>query len=323
MGRYVLGRLAQAVPLLLLITLIVFCLTLLLPGGPLAQYASDPSVNAADLDRLRHDYGLDQPAPLRYMQWLGAMLRGDLGTSYVNHEPVAELIAERLPNTLLLQGLALLVTVAIAVPLGILAAIRQHSWVDYLATFLSSVGHAVPTFWSGLLAIIFFAVQFRAWGLPALPATGMVTLGSSGGSLADRAAHLVLPVAVLAFFNASQYTRYVRSGTLDVLSQDYLRTARAKGLGERTVLVRHMLRNSAVPLVTLLALEVPALFSGAVVVESIFAWPGMGRLFLDSAQRFDYPVLLGLVTVVATLVVIAAVACDLAYAWLDPRIRLG
>ncbi len=323
MQRYVLGRLAQAVPLLLLITLLVFGLTLLLPGGPLAQFADDPSLSAADFQQLRHYYGLDQPAPVRYVQWLGGMLRGDFGTSYASHQPVATLIGERLPNTLLLQGLALLATLAIALPLGVLAAVRQHSWVDYLATLLSSVGHAVPTFWSGLLAIIFFAVQLRAWGLPALPATGMVTLGANGGGLPDRLAHLILPVAVLALFNASQYTRYVRTAMLDVLGQDYLRTGRAKGLGERAVIVRHALRNAALPVVTLLALEVPALFSGAVVVESIFAWPGMGRLFLDSAQRFDYPVLLGLVTIVATLVIVMALACDLVYAWLDPRIRLA
>ena len=322
MQRYVLGRLVQAVPLLLLITLLVFGLTLLLPGGPLAQYAADPSISAADLQQLRHYYGLDQPAPVRYLQWLGSMLRGDFGISYATHQPVATLIADRLPNTLLLQGLALVVTLVIALPLGVLAAVRQHSWVDYLATLLSSIGHAVPTFWSGLLLIVLFAVQFRAWGLPALPATGMVTLGPSGGSVPDRVSHLVLPVAVLALFNASQYTRHVRTAMLEVLGQDYLRTGRAKGLGERAVIVRHVVRNAALPVVTLLALEVPALFSGAVVVESIFAWPGMGRLFLDSALRFDYPVLLGLVTIVAVLVIFTALVCDLVYAWLDPRIRL-
>jgi len=301
----------------------VFGLTQLLPGGSLAQYAADPSMSAADLQQLRHYYGLDLPAPVRYLQWLGSMLRGDFGTSYESHQPVATLIAERLPNTLLLQGLALLFTLAIALPLGLLAAVRQHSWVDYVATLLSSVGHAIPTFWSGLLVIILFAVQFRAWGLPALPATGMVTLGANGGGLPDRLAHLVLPVAILAFFNASQYTRYVRTAMLDVLGQDYLRTGRGKGLDERAVIVRHALRNAALPVVTMLALEVPALFSGAVVVESIFGWPGMGRLFLDSAQHFDYPVLLGLVTIVATLVIVMALVCDLAYAWLDPRIRLA
>ena len=322
MQQYVLMRMAQAVALLLLITLLVFGLTLLLPGGPLAQFAAEPSMTAADLQQLRHYYGLDQPPPVRYVQWLGAMLSGDFGKSYATRQPVASLIAERLPNTLLLQGIALLMTFAIALPLGVAAATRQHSWVDYLATFVSSVGHAIPTFWSGLLAIIFFAVQFRAWGLPALPATGMVTLGASGGSLSDRVAHLVLPVAVLALFNASQYTRYVRTSMLDVLGQDYLRTARAKGLAERALIVRHAVRNAALPVVTLLALEIPTLFSGAVVVESIFAWPGMGRLFLDSAVRFDYPVLLGLVTIVAPLVVVSALACDLAYAWLDPRLRL-
>jgi len=164
----------------------------------------DAGMSAADLQQLNRYYGLDQPAPVRYVQWLGGMLRGDFGSSYASHQPVATLIAERLPNTLLLQGLALLATLAIALPLGILAAVRQHTWVDYFATLLSSVGHAVPTFWSGLLAIIFFAVQFRAWGLPALPATGMITLGTSGGSLPDRLAHPVLPVAVLALLNASQ-----------------------------------------------------------------------------------------------------------------------
>jgi peptide/nickel transport system permease protein len=203
MQRYMLGRLAQALPLLLLITLVVFGLTLLLPGGPLAEYTTDPSMTAADLQQLSHYYGLDQPAPARYLRWLGSMLQGDFGISFATHQPVAIVIGERLPNTLLLQGLALLVTLAIALPLGVLAAVRQHSWVDYLATLLSSVGHAVPTFWSGLLGIIFFAVQLRAWGLPALPATGTATLGANGGGLADRIAHLVLPVAVLARFNAS------------------------------------------------------------------------------------------------------------------------
>jgi len=322
MQRYVLMRLAQTMPLLVLITLLVFGLTLLLPGGPLAQFASDPSLSPADLQQLRHDYGLDEPAPLRYAQWLGAMLRGDFGNSYASREPVTTLIEERLPNTLLLQGIALLLTLAIALPLGVAAAVHRHSWVDYLATFVCSVGHAVPTFWSGLLAIMLFAVQFRAWGLPALPATGMVTLGASGGSVPDRIAHLVLPVAILALFNASQYTRYVRTSMLDVLGQDYLRTARAKGLAERALIVRHALRNAALPVVTLLALEIPTLFSGAVVVESIFAWPGMGRLFLDSAVRFDYPVLLGLVTIAAGLVILTALLCDVVYAWLDPRIRL-
>jgi peptide/nickel transport system permease protein len=322
MQRYVLMRLVQAIPLLLVITLLVFGLTLLLPGGPLAQFASDPSMSASDLQQLRHDYGLDQPVPVRYLEWLGGMLHGDWVTSYASHEPVAKLIEERLPNTLLLQGIALVATLLIALPLGIVAALRQHSWVDYAATFVCSVANAVPTFWSGLLLIILFAVQFHAWGLPALPATGMVTLGASGGSLPDRAAHLALPVAVLVLFNASQYTRYVRTSMLDVLGQDYLRTARAKGFAEHGLIVRHVLRNAVLPVITLLALDVPLLFSGAVVVESIFAWPGMGRLFLDSAVRFDYPVLLGLVTMVAVLVIVIALLCDLVYASLDPRIRL-
>jgi peptide/nickel transport system permease protein len=322
MAGYLIGRLGQLVSMLFAISLLVFGLTLFLPEGPLAQFAVEPSMSAADLADLSRYYGLDQPPPTRYLRWAGALLRGDLGTSYATHQPVATLIGERLPNTLLLQSISLLASLVIAIPVGALAATRPHSPFDYLASALTSLGHAIPPFWSSLLAIMFFAVQLRSWGWPALPATGMVSLGPGGGSLVDRAAHLVLPVAVLALFNASHYSRQIRGAMLDVLRQDYLRTAHAKGLSERAVLLRHALRNAALPVVTVLALDLPNLFSGAVVVESVFAWPGMGRLFVESALRFDYPALMALAMLVALLVSLSMLFCDVVYMLLDPRVSL-
>src|SRR5712691_11381027 len=304
MSRYVVRRLMEAVPLLLLVTVAVFIVLQVLPGGPLSAYESDPTLSTTDIALLREHFGMSEPIPVRYVRWLGAIVRGDLGYSLITHQPVATAIRDRLPNTLLLQGLAFLATLAIAVPVGTVSAVRQYSWLDHLATLFAFAGHAVPTFWSGLLAIIVFAVLFKELGLPSLPASGMTTLGAPSGP-GDRIAHLVLPVAVLAFFNAAHYTRYVRACMLDVLHDDYIQTARAKGLKDVAVVFRHALRNAALPLITVVALDFPALFSGTVVVESIFAWPGMGRLFLDSAQRFDYAVLMGVVTIAATLVILS------------------
>ena len=321
MSRYLVRRLLEAVPLLLGVTLAVFIVLQVLPGGPLAAYESDPTLTTADIANLRDHFGMNEAIPIRYLRWLEAILHGDLGYSLVTHQPVAAAIADRLPNTLLLQGIAFLVTVAIAFPVGVLSAVRQYSWLDHLATLFAFAGHAVPTFWSGLLAIIVFAVLFKELGLPSLPASGMTTLGvpSSPG---DRIAHLVLPVAVLAFFNAAHYTRYVRACMLDVLHDDYIQTARAKGLANGAVVLGHALRNAVLPVITIIALDVPSLFSGTVVVESIFAWPGMGRLFLDSAQRFDYAIVMGVVTISATLVILSALVADLVYGLVDPRVRL-
>lgn len=322
MSLYVGRRLAEAVPLLLLITLAVFVVLQLLPGGPLAVYAGDPSLTAEDLELLKAHFGLNDPIPIRYLKWLSTMAQGDLGYSQVTHQPVAIMIGDRLPNTIYLQLVAFVVTLCIAIPVGIISAVRQYSWLDHFATLFAFVGHAVPTFWSGLLVIIIFAVKFREWGLPSLPASGMTTLGTDA-NLGDRLIHLILPVTVLALFNAAHYTRYVRSSMLDVLHHDYVRTARGKGLAELVLIWRHALKNAALPVITVITLDLPALFSGAVVIESIFAWPGMGRLFLESAARFDYGVLMGVVTISATLVIASTFLADMIYCWLDPRIRLA
>jgi peptide/nickel transport system permease protein len=319
-GRYLIRRLLEAVPLLLLISMAVFLVLQILPAGPLSIYENDPSLTTEDLARLEERFGLNDPIPVRYAKWLGTFVRGDLGYSLVTHQSVSVMIGDRLPNTLYLMAVAFVVTLLIALPIGMLSAVRQYSLLDHLATSLSFIGYAVPPFWSGLMFIILFSVQFREWGLPAFPASGMVTLGSDGG-LADRIWHLVLPVSVLALFNAAHYTRYVRSSMLEVLHQDYVRTARAKGLAERGVVWVHALKNAALPVVTVITLDLPMLFSGAVVTESIFAWPGMGRLFLESAFRFDYAVLMGVVVITAGLVILSTLVADMLYAWLDPRIR--
>ena len=320
MSRYLARRLIEAVPLLLLISMAVFFVLQILPAGPLSVYENDPSLTTEDLQRLEERFGLNDPIPVRYAKWLTTFARGDLGYSLVTHQPVSVMIGDRLPNTLYLMSVAFLVTLLIALPIGIISALKQYSAIDHLATMLSFVGYAVPPFWSGLMVIILFSVRFKEWGLPSFPASGMFTLGADGG-IADRISHLVLPVSVLALFNAAHYTRYVRSSMLEVLHMDYVRTARAKGLAEQSVVWAHALKNAALPVVTVITLDLPMLFSGAVVTESIFAWPGMGRLFLESAFRFDYAVLMGVVTITAGLVIFSTLFADLLYAWLDPRIR--
>jgi len=315
MARYALRRVLQAMPLLLGITLGIFLLIRLVPGGPLSAYEGNPDVTPQDMARLRQQLGLDAPLPVQYVRWLGHLGRGDLGWSLVTHRPVTSMIAERLGNTAYLMGLALALTFAIALPAGIISARRQYSWFDHAVTTMSFAGFSMPTFWSGLLAILVFSVWLR-W----LPAGGMYTVGEAF-SLADRLRHLVLPLGILTLFSAARYTRYLRASMLEVLGQDYIATARAKGLGERVVIQKHALKNATIPVVTIVALDLPQLFSGALITETMFSWPGMGRLFWEATLRLDYPVLMAVMTVSATLVVLFNLAADLAYGFLDPRIR--
>ncbi|MCX5990533.1 MAG: ABC transporter permease [Chloroflexi bacterium] len=315
MTRYLARRTVQAVPLLLFMTLVVFILLRATPGGPMSMYEADPTVTPEDLARLRAQMGLDQPVPLQYLRWLGAMVSGDWGWSLVTKRPVTVMILERLPNTLLLMSITFVVTLAIAVPIAIVSAVRQYSWFDHVATTIAFAGNSLPTFWIGLMLIMIFAVGLR-W----LPAGGMYTLGEPY-SFGDRLKYLILPVTTLAIFDATHYIRYLRSSLLDVIRQDYIRVAHAKGLDGTTVLRRHALRNAAIPLVTVIAIDLPQLFSGALITETIFAWPGMGRLFWEASGRVDYPVLMGIFTVASTLVIASNLLADVAYAWLDPRIR--
>lgn len=315
MSTYVIRRVLQSVPLLLAITLLSFALMKAAPGGPLSIYLENPDISKEDIAQLRAQLGLDDPVPVQYLKWVANLSRLDWGYSYVTHERVVDRIGQRLPNTLFLMSVALLLTLAIAIPIGVLAAVRQYSWFDYTATAGAFFGISMPVFWFGLLAILAFAVQLR-W----LPTSGMLTIGSDFDAL-DRLRHLVMPAGVLALVSAAHYTRYIRGSMLEVIHQDYVRTARAKGLGERLVVMRHAFKNASLPFVTLLALDLPELFTGAVVTETIFAWPGMGRLYLDSVSRLDYSVLMAILTVSATLLVLSNLLADVLYAYLDPRIR--
>ena len=314
MIRFVGRRLLQTLPLLLGITVITFLIVNAVPGGPLAEYENNPGVTPADLARLQHTLGLDQPLYIRYLSWLQHFVAGDWGYSYSTHRPVLEMIRERLPNTLYLMVTVYVVTLLIAIPIGVFTAVRQYSAVDHLVTGLTFAGLSMPTFWLGLLLIILFGLTLRVF-----PLGGMATPGADF-DLGDRIWHLVLPVATLSFVGLAHYTRYLRASMLETLGADYIRTARAKGLIERIVVVRHGLRNAAIPLVTVAALDLPELFVGALVTEQIFGWPGMGRLFWDAATRSDYPVLMGVLTISATMIILSNLLADVLYGYLDPRV---
>jgi peptide/nickel transport system permease protein len=311
----------EGIPLLLGITLVIYLVLVSIPGGPLAAYRNNPRVRAQDLARLEQQLGLDKPAAVRYVLWLGKFVQGDWGYSYVTRQPVLTMIWERFVNTIILMGAAMLVTLLLAIPIGIYSAVRQYSLFDHAMTGLAFMGYSMPVFWLALLLMLLFSVQLR-W----LPAGGMFTIGedlAGWAAFLDRLKYLALPVTTLAIVSAGFYARYLRASMLDVIHQDYVRTAWAKGLTERRVITRHALKNAAIPFITIVAIHLPQLFTGAVVVETIFAWPGIGRLFWDSALRFDYPVLMGVLAIGALLVWLFNLTADLLYSALDPRIRYG
>lgn len=314
MSRYILGRIIQGIVLLFLVSAVVFAVIHSAPGGPalLNQPDTDPAVAKEFAEQL----GLNDPIPVQYVRWLGNLFRGSLGKSYQHNLPTGVLIVERIPKTLLLSGTALLLAIFLAVPLGIASAVYRYSAVDTAATVTAFIGVSIPIFWLGILLIIAFSVYLH-W----LPSSGMITIGADP-SAADLLQHLIMPAVVLCTFPLAQLTRYVRSSMVETLTQDYIRTARAKGVPERALLVRHALRNALIPVVTVLGILTPQLLSGAVVTETIFAWPGLGRLAVDSAITRDYPVILGVTLLASSLVIVSNLLTDLAYALLDPRITL-
>lgn len=342
MGQYIIRRLLQAIPLLFIISVILFAL-LLNMGDPIATMGGRQVTRAADRERLTRQLGLDQPFHMQYLYWLAGndwakidmdgdgvaetpgirkgVLRGDFGMSIVNRgKPAMQVIAERIPNTLLLMGVAQVVIIVFGFTIGIVSALRQYSIVDHIITAFSFIGYSMPIFFVALLSMYLFAVLFREWGLPYLPTVGMFE-PAKGKTIGQVALHMVLPVMSLAVISVAAYSRYIRSSMLEVLSQDYVRTARSKGLKERIVLVRHALKNASLPIVTIIGLDIPLLLGGAIVTERIFAWPGMGRLFLDHVERSDVPVVMGILMLIAVAVVVFQILTDITYAWLDPRIR--
>lgn len=317
MIRFVIFRLVQAVPILLGISFLAFLLLKAIPGGPTAAYYGNASVTGADLDRIEQELGLDQPLVVQYFTWLAKFMQGDWGMSYVARRPVLELLWERLPATLELMAAAVLVSVAVALPLGILAAVRQYTRLDYSLTFFSFAGLSVPVFWLGLMAIVLFTVQL-GW----LPGGGIgPAVGEPG--LLERLKYLLLPTITLSFVSVGFFTRYLRSSMVEILNADFMRFAKARGLPPARLYLRHGLRNAAIPFVTVVAIHIPEYLVGAVVVETIFSWPGTGRLFWESAVRFDYPVLMGVLVIGAVLVILCNLLADIIYRLIDPRIRFG
>ena len=342
MTRYIFKRLLQGIPLLFVISIILFALMMNM-GDPVATMGGRRVTRAADYQRLRRQLGLDKPIYTQYLYWLigndwakvdldgdgiaetsgirHGVLRGDFGTSLVNRgKPVFSVIAERLPNTLILMVASEVIIILGALLVGVYSALRQYSALDNVVTTLSFIGYSMPIFFIALLSMYIFAVLFKRLGLPYLPTVGMFDpqIGKTTGQVL---LHMILPVMSISVISFAAYSRYIRSTMLEVMNQDYIRTARSKGLSRRSIIYIHALKNASLPIVTVVGLDLPFLLGGAVVTERVFAWPGMGRLFLDYLSRSDTPVVMGILMLIAVAVVVFQIITDVVYAWLDPRIR--
>lgn len=312
-------------------------------GDPIATLGGRVPPRSEDRERLRRQLGLDKPMYMQYVTWLigndwqkidmdgdgvaetpgvrQGILRGDWGNSLVTRQPVLVMIGERVPNTLLLMLTAEAIIILLSIAIGLYSALHPYSWIDNIITSLSFIGLSMPVFWLALMLMYVFAVNFRRWGLPYLPTVGMYD-PAIGKTPLELMRHMVLPIATLAIISTAGYSRFVRSSVLEVLGMDYIRTARAKGLAYMFVIRKHALPNAALPFITIIGLEIPFLLAGAVVTERIFAWPGMGRLFLDQMERSDFPTLMGILMIIAVAVIIFQIITDIVYSIIDPRIRL-
>ena len=319
MRKFVLRRILQLIPLLIGISLISFLVMHLAPGDPTAMFA-DPRVRPEELARIRANWGLDKPILVQYFFWLSNALRGNFGYSYGDYRPVLSVILERLPATLLLMVTAFALTLLITIPLGVISAVKKDSWFDNLVTIFSFAGMAMPSFWLGLMFMLLFSLKL-GW----LPSVGMfdprLISPTFLEKILDVARHMVLPVLTMLIIDLAGLTRYQRAAMLEVIKQDFIRTARAKGLSERVVIFKHALRNALLPIITILGLSLPDLFGGAFIIETIFAWPGMGRLGVQAIFSRNYPVIMGVVVLSATLIIIGNLLADVGYALVDPRIR--
>lgn len=313
MSSFLLQRLMQALLLLLIVSMIGFAILHLAPGGPMSQFAAGGDMTQADLDRIAEQLGLNRPLPIQYAEWLWRMLSGDWGVSYRDQQPVLHIIAGHLGPTLELMLTSTLLAMLIGAWIGILGAVKRYSLFDSIATIGTMIALSIPTFWFGLVVIYVFSV-----GLGWLPSGNRFTIGD--GSFLNRLHHLIGPCVVLALVSTAVWSRYMRSSMLDVINQDFVRTARAKGVPERRILLTHVLRNALLPMITITGLHVPSLLSGALVTETVFTWPGMGRLFLDSISYRDYPVVMGILMFTAVMVLLGSLLADLLYGVADPRI---
>ncbi|MEM6253516.1 MAG: ABC transporter permease [Cyanobacteria bacterium P01_D01_bin.156] len=319
MLRYICRRLLVAIPTLLAISVVIFVLLAIAPTNPLGEMATNPSITPEVRENLRRSLGLDDPIIIRYFKWLWALMQGNFGYSFGSRSPVSELILQRLPATLWVIGSGYLLSVMLALPLGIFSAIKKGTWVDWIVTTFAFVGLSLPTFFTGLLMILVFSIQL-GWVPFIYSSTLVVTNWNSFIELVRQSA---LPVMVLALFQTALLMRFVRTAIAEELPQGYVRTARAKGLSRPRILGIHVLRNASIPVVTLLALDIPSLFTGSLVLEQVFRIPGMGALLIDSIYRSDTPVVMAVSFIYAVLVVIFNLVADVLYGWLDPRVRLA
>jgi peptide/nickel transport system permease protein len=316
MVAFLLNRFMQSVLLLVIVSIIGFVVLNLIPGGPLAQYALDPGMTQEDMVRIATQLGLKRPLWVQYFDWAWRLLQGDWGTSFRDGNPVLSVIARHVPATLLLMGSATVIAVAIGTWIGIRGATHRYSAFDYVATVGTMIALSIPTFWFGLIGIYVFSLRLD-W----LPAGNMYTIGD--GSVLNYLHHLIMPSVVLALVHIAIWSRFMRTATLDAMSQEFVKTARAKGVSERRVILKHVVGNAMLPMITLAGVQFPSLLTGALVTETVFTWPGMGRLFLDSLGYSDYPVVMGLLMFSAILTIAANLIADILVALVDPRIRLA
>ncbi len=317
MGKYLLKRVLIAIPTLVAISMVIYLVLALAPGDPLGEMANSPSITAEIRENLRRVLGLDQPIHVRYFKWASAFMTGNMGYSYVSPVPVRDLIFQRLPTTLWIVGFAYFFSVLIAFPLGILSALKRYTWLDQLATTFAFAGFSTPPFFTGLILIIIFSV-WLGW-LPFIYDSTLIV--SDFSSLMAQLKQSIMPIAVLTLFQTAVLMRYIRAAVIEQLNLDYVRTAYAKGLSSRQVIIRHVLRNALIPVVTLIALDIPAVFTGALVTEQVFRVPGIGSLLIDSINRSDTPVVMSITFIYAILIVVFNLMADLLYGVLDPRIR--
>jgi peptide/nickel transport system permease protein len=316
MTRFLIRRLLGAIPLLLGVAILSFIFMQLAPGGPDALFARNARMTEEQLQAIRRNMGLDRPMHEQLLTWLGNLAQGDLGISYTQYRPVSEVIWDAVPNTLLLMGTGMLISLVAALTFGILAAREPYGGFDNVVSFISYFGLAMPVFWFGLMLQILFAVKL-GW----LPSAGMYS--PTGGGPGDLLRHLALPAFTIAIGSIAGWSRYVRSSTIESLGQDYVRTARAKGLAERRLMLGHVLRNALIPFITVVGIDVPLYLTGAVLTETVFSWPGMGRLFYDALTVRDYPVLMGILMLGAIFIVAGNLIADILYGVCDPRISYG
>jgi peptide/nickel transport system permease protein len=320
MSRYVIRRLVGMIPLLLGISFICYALLNMVPGSPTDRFEGNPRIRPEDVERIKENLGLNDPWFLRYFKWLGNVVQGDFGNSFVNYAPVDYLVRSALPNTLILSITSLIIALLISIPLGVYCAVHRNSIVDRVTTVISTAFSSLPILWLSLMLIIVFAVKFQQWGLPSLPTGGVRNLREED-NLLDRIEHLILPALALSLVSVAGWTRYVRSQMLEVIRQDFVRTAQAKGLRNRAVLMSHAFRNAMLPLVTLVGFTIPDIFGGALIVENVFGYPGIGQLTVSSLQANDFSVAMACVMMLAFLTVIGNLVADILYGLLDPRVR--